>query len=95
MDVDAVDERSASCACGPTDGTRVGNDETARMTIWKEARVGGLEDSTINRVYREGDQRQSGTGYGAIESATVARVERQATAANSARAVGVDVRRGR
>ena len=59
--------------------------------IRQEARTAGLDDSTINRVYDQGEQRQPGSGYRAIESATVARVERQTKAVNSARAVGVNV----
>ena len=38
--------------------------------IRQEARTAGLDDSTINRVYLEGERRQSGTGYGSVESAT-------------------------
>ena len=90
VDVDAVMSKARVAHADPL--TALESATTKRQeTVWEEARTAGLDDSTINRVYREGEQRQSGTGYGAIESATVARVERQAKAANSARAVGVDV----
>ena len=90
VDVDAVMSKARVAHADPL--TALESATTKRQeTIWEEARTAGLDDSTIDRVYREGEQRQSGTGYGAIESATVARVERQAKAANSARAVGVDV----
>ncbi|MCY4059085.1 MAG: MobA/MobL family protein [Gammaproteobacteria bacterium] len=60
--------------------------------IREEARTAGLDDDTIDGVYAQGEQRQLGSGYGAIESATAARVERRRKAENSARAVGVDVK---
>ena len=59
--------------------------------ITEAARTAGLDDSTINSVYRQGEQRQSGAGYRAIESATDARVEQRSKVENLARAVGVDV----
>ena len=90
VDIDTVMSKARAGRADPL--TALESATTKRQeTIWEEARTAGLDDSMINRVYLQGEEQQSGAGYRAIESATVARVERQREAANSARAVGVDI----
>ena len=90
INVDAVMSKARVGRADPL--TALESATTKRQeAIRQEARTAGLDDNTINRVYDQGERRQPDSGYRAIESATVARVERQTKAVNSARAVGVDV----
>ena len=54
--------------------------------IWEEARTAGLDDNTINRVYAQGEQQQSGAGYRAIESETDRALQRVAEERDGVRA---------
>ena len=90
VDIDTVMSKARAGRADPL--TALESATTKRQeAIWEEARTAGLDDNTINRVYAQGEQQQSGAGYRAIESATVARIERRRKATNSARAVGVDI----
>ena len=90
VDVDAVMGKARARLADPL--TTLESVTTKRQEeITEAARTAGLDDSTINSVYLQGEQRQSGAGYREIESATAERVERRSKAEDSARAVGLDI----
>ena len=89
VDVDAVMSRARARRADPL--TALESETTKRQeAIWEEARTAGLDDNTINRVYAQGEQQQSGAGYRAIESETD-RACRLRNVTESAHRVGVDV----
>ena len=59
--------------------------------IWDTARLAGLSNQGLNDIYGRAEKRQAGTGWSAIEDATVERVERKSTLEAAARSFFVDV----
>ena len=59
--------------------------------IWGRARRAGLSNQGLNDIYGRAEKRQAGTGWSAIEDATVERVERKSTLEAAARSVFVDI----
>ena len=59
--------------------------------MWGRARRAGLSNQGLNDIYGRAEKRQAGTGWSAIEDATVERVERKSTLEAAARSFFVDV----
>ena len=59
--------------------------------MWGRARRAGLSNQGLNDIYGRAEKRQAGTGWSAIEDATVERVERKSTSEAAARSVFVDI----
>ena len=89
VDIDGV-EAGARASADPL--AEVESEIERRLEEIKvEARFAGLDDDEIDEIYHGAEAQQSGSGWAAVESATIARVDRRKRAEQAALNVGIDI----